>query len=269
MTEKELNAILFYMGDQETVDKQIYRGGNKAYNTINALLHKGIQNEIDLFKENRNIEIYDSEHLKSYIELILDIYYAMTKSKQTNEYLTTYKIDRYSTIENLKKNGIIEGFFSTCKYGYLEEYAHIKKDVILLEIIRNIDVPNLDFEEIFKDKYSKSNEAEILIPFNTNIESIKEVELTNEEKIKYTDMNNNPPVGKYILTLSKPNLNYDTYERINYNYLISDDTVDRVKNCLIEIKNTYSLNNENLEFYCNFKDKLHAYLRKEIIKKSC
>ena len=49
MTEKELNAILFYMGDLETVDKQIYRGGNKAYNTINALLHKGIQNEIDLF----------------------------------------------------------------------------------------------------------------------------------------------------------------------------------------------------------------------------
>ncbi len=269
MTEQELNAILFYMGDQEIVDKKIYRGGNKAYNTINALLHKGIQNEIDLFKENRIVEIYDSEHLKSYIELILDIYQAMTKSKQKDEYLTTYKIDRYSTIENLKNNRIIEGFFSTCKYGYLEEYAHIKKDVILLEIRRNKDVPTLDFEEIFKERYSKSNEAEILIPFNTIIESIEEVELSDEEKIKYYDMDGKEPVGKYILTLNKPNYEFDTYERINYNYLTSDDTVDRVKKCLIEIKNNYSLNEEDLEFYCNFKDKIHAYLRKEIIKKTC
>ena len=269
MTDKELNAILFYMGDQEIVDKQIYRGGNKAYNTINALLHKGIQNEIDLFKENRNVEIYDSEHLKSIIEIILDIYNAMMKNKQSNEYLTTYKIDRNSTIENLKKNYIIEGFFSTCKYGYLEEYAHIKKDVILLEIRRNIDVPALDFEEIFKDKYSKSNESEILIPFNTIIDSIEEVELTQNEINRYTDMENKAPVGKYILTLSKPNFNHDTYARINYNILISNETVNRIKKCLLEIKNTYSLNDEDLEFYCNFKDKLHSYIRKEIIKKSC
>jgi len=269
MTEKELNAILFYMGDQEIVDKGIYRGGNKAYNTINALLHKGIQNEIDLFKENRNVEIYDSEHLKSYIDLILDIYYAMTKSKQNNEYLTTYKIDRISTIENLRKNYMIEGFFSTCKYGYLEEYAHIKKEVILLELRRNKDIPILDFEEIFKDKYSKSNEAEILIPFDTIIDSIEEVELTEFEKNKYTDMENKAPVGKYILKLSKPNLDYDTYNRINYNILVSEETVNRIKKCLNEIKNTYSLNDEDLEFYCNFKEQLHSYIRKEIIKKSC
>ena len=268
MTEKELNAILFYMGDQETVDKKIYRGGNKAYNTINALLHKSIQNEIDLFKENRNIEIYDSSHLKSYIELILDIYNAMCKNK-TSHPLTTYKIDRQSTINSFLETYKIEGFFSTCKYGYLEEYARIKKDVILLEIIRDKDVLCLDFEEIFKDKYSKSNEAEILISFDTIIDSIEEIKLTYEEKSKYIDMNGFEPIGKYRLKLSKNPYDCLTYQRVNIELLTSEETVDRLNKCLLEIKNTYSLNKDDLEFYDNFKEQLHVYLHKEIIKKTC
>ena len=266
INEKEINAIRFYMGDQEIVDKQIYRGGNKAYNTINALLHDSFNNEIDLFKENRNIEIYDSKHLDSYIHLMLDIYSAMNKyQKEHKKETISYKIDRYPTIEKMIDKKRIEGFFSTCKYGYLEEYAHVKSNVILLEVIKDENCPYLDFEELFKDKYAKKEEAEILIPFDTLIDSIEELELTNEEKNKYYDMNGNCPVGKFRIKLSKNNYDVMTYQRVNYNLLIHEDTINYLQLCLNQLKNNQSLSNEDMEFYNEFKEKLKHYIRCRII----
>ena len=112
--------------------------------------------------------------------------------------------------------------------------------------------------------------------FSVTRERIRQIEAKALKKLRqpsrskklrdYVDMDGKEPVGKYILTLSKADYSYDTYERINVHHLISEETVDRIKKCLIEIKNTYSLNEEDLEYYCNFKDKIQSYIRKEIVK---
>ena len=70
-----LDCIRFYMGDPSVLDK--FRGGCKAYNTINVLLHSGIQNELDLLNEGRIVEIYDLDHLKQYMDVIVSIYQSM------------------------------------------------------------------------------------------------------------------------------------------------------------------------------------------------
>ena len=76
ITDKEIDAIKFYLGDKTIVEQLVYRGGGKAYNTINALLNLGTRNEEDKAKENKTVEIYDVEHLKSYIDLIIDVFSA-------------------------------------------------------------------------------------------------------------------------------------------------------------------------------------------------
>ena len=71
LTRHELNCIRFYMGDEKIVNSGYFKGGPKAYNTINALLHDGIWDEVDKLKEGKVIELYDVEHLKSYLDLII------------------------------------------------------------------------------------------------------------------------------------------------------------------------------------------------------
>lgn len=255
LKNKDLNCIRFYMGDPDVQNE--FRGGLKAYNTINVLLHKGIQNELDLISENRVIEIYDKDHLKQYLDLIIRIYKSMIQylNEFENNHLITYKIDRYSTIIQMKESNQIEGFFSTCKYGYLEEYAHIKKDVILLEIIRDSNIPYLDFECLFNDKYAKSKEAEILIPFDTKISLIEELECSKEEKELYYDMEGNKPLGKYRIHLVNGDIKT---QKIEESEILKD--VEHVQSCISNLMEHKELNQEDLEFYIKWKDDLKNYL---------
>lgn len=258
LKNKELDCIRFYMGDPSVQDK--FCGGLKAYNTINALLHSGIQNELDLLNENRKIEIYDIHHLKQYIDIILSIYQSMISyhNNHKNTHLISYKIDRYSSITQMLNNQKIEGFFSTCKYGYLEEYAHIKKDVVLLEIIRDEDVPYLDFECLFQEKYVKPEEAEILIPFDTKVSMIQEIELSKLEKELNFDMNGNAPIGKYRIYLEQEKKDI---QEIDESVLYQE--FDRVQTCISNIKN---LKDEDLKFYINWKENLRNYFIYKLFK---
>ena len=261
LKNKELDCIRFYMGDPDVQDT--FRGGLKAYNTINALLHKGIQNELDLISENRVIEIYDQDHLKQYLDLMINIYQSMIHyvNEYENHHFITYKIDRYSTILQMKKNQYIEGFFSTCKYGYLEEYAHIKKDVVLIEIVRDCHIPYLDFECLFQEKYAKKDEAEILIPFHTKISLIEEIELSDDEKNQYFDMNGHAPIGKYRIHLVNENI---VTQRIDEFEILKD--VERVQSCISNLMKHQEFNQSDLDFYTKWKDDLRNYLLYKIFE---
>ena len=122
-TKEEINAIKFYLGDKEIVNKNVYRGGGKAYQTINALLNYGVRNEMDKALEGKVVEIYDVQHLKSYLELIKLVFGAAVKYRNANNSPnnTSYRVDRLSSFEAFvgNKDHKIEGFFSTCKNGLL------------------------------------------------------------------------------------------------------------------------------------------------------
>ncbi len=335
LTEYELDCIRFYMGDPEIVNRGDFRGGPKAYNTINALLHDGIQNELDKIRDKKPIEILDGEHLRNYVDLIGTIYGAMQKrvscgaklcedascrevlcedtscrevlcedvsyrevlcedvscrdvlcenlSCRDTNVLTTYRVDRLSEIAPLQQKRRIEGFYSTCKRGYLSEYANTKTNVVLLEITRDADVPYLDFEELFEGYYAKPQEAEILLSFDARVTAVEEMELTDEERALYRDADGQEPRGKYRVLLSKnvelcaENSNdlckKDKFEGValelasepvTWAELSSKETIVRIQKCFLELRRYRTLTAKDLEFYTNWKQKLKVYIIKNM-----
>jgi len=272
LTTYELDCIRFYMGDPEIVNRGDFCGGPKAYNTINALLHDGIQNEIDKISEGKKIEIYDAKHLKSYMSLIATIYLAMKKYSQINQnaHLTTHRVDRFSEIPGLMERKRIEGFYSTCKWGYLEEYANTKANIVLLEIVREKNVPYLDFECLFAEYYAKPQEAEILLPFDTGVKSIEQVPLTEKEKKIYRDVNGEVPIGKYRIFLEKEKCMTaleSVDDRKDSCGIFADEVIGHVQNCLKKLSESRVLDEKEFQFYTEWKKNVKQYIVKMIEEK--
>lgn len=269
MTKYESDCIRFYMGDPEVVESGMFRGGPKAYNTINALLHKGIADEEEKIAEGKVIELQDADHLKQYLSLICSIYAAMLKYKNEHQEspLVTYRIDRAPAIQRIMDEKRIEGFYSTCKRGYLEEYAHTKTNIVLLEIHRKKEVPYLDFEELFRDYYAKPQEAEILLPFHALVERVEKAELTEEELSKYTDMHEQPPAGKYRLWISAPDFKEAVEWKLTQEQLfeaVTDGkTAARVQKCMEILMKQEPLQESDEVFYKKWKEQLHMYIAAE------
>ena len=260
LSQQQLDCIRFYMGDLEIVNQGCFLGGPKAYNTMNALVSKGLHDEVNKIKEGRTIELINVEHVKQYLDMIYEIALAMQvyRTQNVSRSLITYRIDRKSSVEALLQSKELEGFYSTCKYGYLEEYAKIKEDVVLFEIHRDQEVPYLDFEQIFAGYYAKPQEAEILLPFGCVVESMEQVALSEDEKCRYVDMHGKPPVAKWRLQIRKPEYKVCTEDL--YSMLVDEKTVLRVQSCLQVLMKKDTLSKEDETFYLAWKEKVSRYL---------
>lgn len=264
ITGIELDCIRFYMGDPVIVNRGDFRGGPDAHNTINALLHGGVDNELAKLKEGRSLEIIDQSHLISYFSLIEQICSAMIKyrAQHNNIPRVTYRVDRTSAIRRLKDTGRLEGFYSTCKWGYLPEYAHTKSHVALMEIVRDEDVPCLDFEMLFQGYYAKPREAEILLPFDAEIDRIEELPLTEQEQEIYTDLHGNPPEGKYRLYVMRHRRESHSQPDADalFASITSKERVHRARRCLQLLAHTHGLPPEELAFYTQWKSEIRDWL---------
>ncbi len=268
ISEKELLAIRFYMGDPAVVDSGQFHGGPKAYNTINALLHPGTGNEKDKVREGRVIELENSSHLKSYIELILDIYRAMEKYRKSHGAAVeggwcAYRIDRASSLIRFEQNHhMVAGFFSTCKWGFLPAYARSKANIVLLEVQRDETVPFLDFSELFGEDYAKPEEAEILLPFGIVLQEMEPLAMTEQEMQTLRDMNGNPPRGKWRIRLTLGQMPEIPKEELAelYAEVTKEDNVTRIKECMEKMSAGKSLTLDEEQFYCTWKIQLHQYI---------
>ncbi len=274
ITNEEINAIMFYLGDKKIVEQLIYRGGPKAYNTINALLNLGTRNEEDRAKENKIVEIYDAEHLKSYIFLIINIFKASLKYRNSMEYdkskSTSYRIDRLSSFKTFitNKDHRIEGFFSTCRNGLLPQYANSKQDIVLLEVVRDPSVPYLDFQDLLDNYYSKPEEAEILIPFGTKIANYYEVALSEEEIELYKDKNGAAPKHKYVVELTQGEYEeiFSELEEYYYNYLTNEDRLSHIINSMRLIFGGKELSACERDIYLEWKEIFNSFINSKIAK---
>lgn len=266
ITKRQLDAIRFYMGDSEMVESGIYQGGPKAYNTINALLHYGMEDEKEKIRDGKPIELIDDKHLKQYIEMIGDIRKAMEIYRDSHQEddvkLRSYRIDRISAVERFQKDRRIYGYFSTCKWGFLPEYAHTKSDIVMLEVERDEDVPYLDFSELFREFYAKPEEAEILLPYGAVVTELKEIPLTSEECRMYCDMNGNPPRGKWRLHVSCDKSDAEIgCGKENCDWLLTEkQIVEQISRCMRRLSEHRELSEEEERFYCEWKRKLVDWL---------
>ncbi len=256
LTDFELDCIRFYMGDPDIAARGDFLGGTKAYNTINALLHEGIVNELDKIADGKPVEVLNQKHLKQMIELIQTIDRTMNKTESLNSPLVTYRVDRMSEIEAILERKRIEGFYSTCKSGFLREYANTKQNVVLMEIERESDVPFLDFEEIFKGEYAKKEEAEILLPYDCEVKQVRKLECSDIENELYRDLRGNVPCGKYRLLIGKRREILRTESKGSIDELVSEDTVSKISHLLQQLSKGTSLTEEEIQFYADWKMKL-------------
>lgn len=273
LNEEELLAIRFYMGDQEVAENGPYEGGAEAYNTINALMHPGLANELDKIKEGRVIMLTGADQLKSYLTLILHIYRAMEKYRQNSLKAggeekggaddLTFRLDRLSSLQRFEADHHrVAGFFSTCKRGFLPEYALKKADVVMLEVERDSSVPFLDFEDIFEDCYAKPEEAEVLLPFGMIIDRITALTVSEQERRLYRDINGRPPAGKWRLHMTMepwPEVNEEKLQKL-YRAVTEEKTVGRVMNCMDLLTAGEVLTDDEEDFYGTWKKQLQQYI---------
>ena len=265
ISEREQMAVRFYMGDPAAVQSGICRGGGQAYNTINALLHPGSANEEDKIREGRQIVLEDANHLKEYLDIILNVYSAMCKYRDAHLNDTdrvSYRIDRKSSLDRfIADQGIIAGFFSTCRWGFLPQYAHKKAGIVLLEITRSPEVPYLDFSDLFGDLYAKPEEAEVLLPYGAVMSRISPVPLTEEEKQIYTDLHGEPPAGKWEI-LVEPGIRCReaAASETLFWWVTAPEQVQNAIACLRRISEGGKLSEEMQVFYNAWKRKLQAYI---------
>ncbi len=268
ISEREWMSVRFYMGDPEVVSGGMFRGGPKAYNTINALLHPGTENEKDKAREGRVIRLEDPEHLDSYLRLIGDVFramekYRLQKLRENASRRITCRIDRFSSLERFVRNqNCVYGFFSTCKYGFLPEYAHAKADIVLLEADRDETVPWLDFEEALGTQYAKPEEAEILLPFGMRIRDMEQIPLTEQEKEIYTDLNNRPPCGKWRLSVTMPGFSpLPERELRDLHEAVTDEAaVEQIRRSMKQLSAGRDLPFAEEVFYGEWKKNIQKYL---------
>jgi hypothetical protein len=267
ITSKEIEGIKFYLGDNEVANNGTYRGGNKAYVTINALLNPGTKNEQAKIKEGKKVQIFDTQHLISYITLILDMYSAMykyMKLKGLCKSYISYKVERTYFVEELIcEVKCIFGNFSTCKNGFLPQYAHDKENITLLEIVRDENLPYLDFADLLGENYSKPEEAEILIPPYSSIDKIEERSLTEEELLEYTDRSGNPPKGKKRIYIKKGNYDEISEKELQelFGNITNEDVVKFIMKIIEKLSAKDTLSNEEIERYSNWKQSFRKYVR--------
>lgn len=277
-TKEELLAIRFYMGDPEVAASGLFKGGPKAYNTINALMHPGSANEKDKAREGRVIMLEDAEHLKSYLELIVDIYRAMEKYRQfqleqmsnrqsadiKQKLKPTYRMDRLASLQRFVEDGYqVAGFFSTCKWGFLPEYAHGKANIVMLEVERDESVPFLDFEDIFEECYAKPEEAEILLPFGMIIQQMEQLPITEQEAEIFTDINGQPPEGKWLLHMTMnqvPELSEEELQKL-YQAVTNEETVQQIIMCMQKLTAKQTLTALEEKIYNTWKMQLQLCCR--------
>lgn len=267
VTDEEITAIRFYYGDPQTVKDGPYRGGPEAYNTINALLHPGFANELDKAAEGRCFGLEDTSQLRSYMDLIQRIFSVMIKYSRGRKDILAHgwRVDRISSWQRfLDEGGVIRGFFSTCKYGLMPEYAHKKEGAVLLEVSGR-DLPWLDLGDLLGGSYAKPQEAEILFPFGTRILDCEAQEITGEEARRYTDLRGDPPAGKFGVTLGRGR--YDrkavaggfASRRQMYEYISCEDSCARAAACMRRLQVGKAPAGEEAKFYRRWKECLITY----------
>lgn len=248
--EKE-EVIRFYEGDVKENNDPLF-SDSKAYVTWNALLFPTIETEIARSKENRKLNTAFIEQYEKVIEITLDLYKAMSKSKEDR---VVYRVERIADYSEFLSEGMFTSFISTSTEGFLDAYQD-KEGLVLLEIHIPKGTLYLDFAKEL-DSYLKEDEKEMLLaPYSvfTNVDLKMNASISSIQ-----DRNGKPPIVYAKITLGKQKLE-TTIERQSF----SNDVLEASKRfytCLNEHK---EFNLEDASKYIMFKTSLQNEIKKRM-----
>lgn len=243
LTESEIRAIRFYIGDVSGNDP--FWSDPKAYVVLNSLFFPDIETEIARTAEGKYLNPAIIEDCDRLVEFLYHLLSAFTKCKNDKK-LTTYRVERYRDYQLIKSRGETVSFTSTSTYGFLDAYRD-RNGIALMRFDIPEKTPCIEMRSVL-EKYSKHDEAEVLLAPRTNLK-IKEKAL-EENMINITDASGAPPIVYSEINVCQ--LSIDT-NRIAIPDKSGSEAGKRVYTAL---NNGKKPDNADVEQYCTWKKQL-------------
>lgn len=198
LTQEEIQAVKFYIGDCTGYEQHPFWGESRAYLVLNSLFFDGIRTEQARVAEGKflNPEIVaDPERLENLLRTLLS---AFRKSWNTENF-TTYRVERFSDYQAMKCASRTISFTSTSLNYFLKAYQD-RTGIALMRFEIPAHTPCIHMQEFLQD-YAKPEEAEILLPPFLNLH-FEEIPVSDDEK-KILDSEKNPPVCSCVVTVQE------------------------------------------------------------------
>jgi len=241
ISDSEIKALKFYTGDVSGSDR--FWGDPKAYLVLNSLFFTGISTECARASERKylNPEILaDSERLCGLMNCIFSAFDKCTAEKS----VISFRVERFSDYVPIRESKRTVSFTSTSTSGFLDSYRD-RKGIVLIEFGIPEGTHCIDMGKVL-DVYSKSDEAEILLPPFLQTSYFKEYEVP-EIYTNITDSESNPPV-LYAEALAR---DYTSYR------MKSEGDGNKAGQRVLESLNSGRVpESRDIEIYCNWKGSL-------------
>lgn len=236
MTEE---VIRYYEGDVTNTQDPLL-SDSKAYVTWNALLFPDIKTEIARNQEHRTLNPSFLQSIQTVEQLTKQLLDCMQQSEDTYH---VYRVERLVDYQMFLKEGRLLSFISTSTKGFLTNYQD-KHDLVLMDITIPKGTFCIDFSKQL-EKYSKSDEEEILLPpyltfTHTNLPMTKQI-------LSIKDGNNHSPA-----IYCKIDIKQQLY-KITNPIDITDEMIQASKRVYTSLNQQLQPNIEDVQQYLSFK----------------
>lgn len=187
LSEKEINALKYYIGDVE--GNHPFYGDGKAYVVLNSLFFSDIHSEKMRAAEGKYLNpaiIADVPRLLDFFNSIFSVF----GKSSLKESCTAYRVERMADFEISRSLGRTVSLTSTSTAGFLDAYRD-RRGIALMKFNLSEGCHFINVAETL-DFYAKPEEAEILLPPFMTLD-IRDIKLTDEQRC-ITDCDGNPPI---------------------------------------------------------------------------
>lgn len=239
LNNEEKSVLKYYTGDVSGDNP--FWSEPKAYLVLNSLFYDGIYTEKARVSEGKFLNPVILSDVDRLLYFYDNIFSAFGKCRAENN-IVTYRVERFSDYTSIKRSEKTVSFTSTSTAGFLKEYRD-RKGIALMKFGIPAGTSCISMAEVL-DVYTKSEEAEILLPPFMNL-NITEVPVIDSEK-SITDADGNPPVvaciaecGKFRISGRKEN--------------ISDEGAKAGQRIYTALNNGENPSDEDIKLYCEWK----------------
>ncbi len=187
LTEKEKNAIKYYIGDVSGDDA--FYGDGKAYVALNSLFFPDIYSEKMRADEGKFLNPAILEDVPRLLDFFNSLFSAFGKSR-LEKTCKTYRVERMGDFEICRCKGRTISMTSTALSGFLDAYRD-RRGIALMEFQLHEGISCIDVSQAL-DYYAKAEETEMLLPPFMEVD-IKEKEINADERC-ITDCDGKPPL---------------------------------------------------------------------------
>lgn len=198
-SDDEILSLRYYVGIHQdykcpNATKRLYEV-KSPYNTLNCLMYDGIFNEAQRIAEGKRLDIVLLDEVREIRKIYQNLFSMAYRSVNANEKLTVHRTERKYTIDYISKVGATISYTSTSRNNIAGNAFKKKTGLVLVDFELSEGIPYIDVNKILGNNIRYAKQKEILLPPFLAVKA-EEVELSHEE-LKYRDINEQPPVGKY------------------------------------------------------------------------